>query len=69
VRERALGGELRARARDPCWSEARGRRAWGGFWLSPALPKCEARIELLYRAGLRGVFRSNWALPDSVDPG
>jgi hypothetical protein len=60
-RESIGGGEVRARAR--------GAGARGGFRPSPALSKCEARIELLYRAGLRGVFRSNWALLDSVDPG
>jgi hypothetical protein len=28
------------------------------------LPTCEARIELLYRAGLRGLFRPSWAVPE-----
>jgi hypothetical protein len=28
-----------------------------------ALPKCEARFELLYRAELRALFRLSWAVP------
>jgi hypothetical protein len=65
VRERELFGRGENEG-----SDARPLRERGAGWgrgvearPSPALPRCEARIELLYGAGLRGIFRSNWALP------
>jgi hypothetical protein len=58
-RERYLGGGgMRLGTRDPYGSLGAGR----GRGASPALPKCKARIKLLYRARLRGIFWSNSAL-------
>jgi hypothetical protein len=62
VRETDLGGNEAAglrplRATCGCADAGIVSRA------SPALPSWEARIELLSRAGPRGVFRVNWALP------
>jgi hypothetical protein len=52
-RESLFGREVRMSVRDPagvgCGAEVRA---------SPALPTCEARIELLYQAGLRTFFRT-----------
>jgi hypothetical protein len=36
--------------------------ARGVFRARSALPRCEARFRLLYRAGLRGYFRMRWAV-------
>jgi hypothetical protein len=62
VRELILG-EVRVRVIDPCGRGARGMRRGAEFWASLALPTFEARIELLYRAGLRVFFYARWAVP------
>jgi hypothetical protein len=47
----------------------RGVERGGRFRASPALPTCEARIELLNRAGLRALFGVKWAVPGWAEPG
>jgi hypothetical protein len=56
-------GEVRAQVRDPCGAWGAGMGRGEDFWASPALPTCEARIELLNRAGLRALLGAKWALP------
>jgi hypothetical protein len=71
VRERdaseAVLGENEASGLGPL--RARGGCGDGGVVSrgSPTLPSCEARIELLSRARLRGSFQLNWALPALPD--
>jgi hypothetical protein len=63
-RERAIsGGGSEGRGVRPLQERGAGAGARGRFRSSPVLPRCEARIELLYRAGLRGLFRLSWAVP------
>jgi hypothetical protein len=59
------GGKMTGRVRDPSGRMVRAPDAGGIFRANPALPSSEAQIELLYRAGLRGLFRLNWAVPTS----
>jgi hypothetical protein len=54
---------MRSGSRDPCWISAQLRARGGVSWPNSALPRCEARFELLYRAGLRGYFGASWAVP------
>jgi hypothetical protein len=42
---------------------AQARDMRGVFRAKSALPTCEARFELLNRAGLRGYFGVSWAVP------
>jgi hypothetical protein len=48
---------------DPCWILAQLSDARGVSRPRPALPKCEARFQLLNWAGLRGLFRASRAVP------
>jgi hypothetical protein len=43
-------------------------RGWEFSRASSALPRSEARFELLYRARLRAVFGGRWAVPSWPDP-
>jgi hypothetical protein len=62
-------GETGFGANEGCGAETpAGVGAQGRIQPSPALPSCEARIELLNRAGLRGIIRVNWAVPTSAGP-
>jgi hypothetical protein len=54
---------MRSGSRDPCWILAQLRAGGGVSRPNSALPRCEARFELLYRAGLRGYFGASWAVP------
>jgi hypothetical protein len=66
-------GEKVCEGSEEGWNEASGPRplldlaqargARGVFRTKSALPRCEARFEVLYRAGLRGLFGASWAVP------
>jgi hypothetical protein len=56
-KERKFGkGGNEASRRRPLLDSAQARGARGVFGAKSALPRCETRFELLYRAGLRGCF-------------
>jgi hypothetical protein len=54
---------MRSGCRDPCWISDQLRARGGVCRPNSALPRCEARFEFLYRAGLRGYFGASWAVP------
>jgi hypothetical protein len=47
----------------PLLDSGQMRGAGAFFRASSALPRCEARFQLLHGAGLRGLFGARWALP------
>jgi hypothetical protein len=57
--------EMTLRGGGPYWIWPRcGARGGGGvFQPRLALPRCEVRFQLLYREGLRVLFRVRWTLP------
>jgi hypothetical protein len=60
-------GENEDAGDDPCWvAGPRTGRGWD-FRASSALPTCEARFELLDRAGLRALFCVKRAVPRKED--
>jgi hypothetical protein len=63
----AFRGGMMVGCGDPSRSWPRGTGG-GIFRATSALPRSEARFELLSRARLRGVFGGRWAVPRSTDP-